>query len=59
MLDIFEGVVFACYFIEERSLAACLQEILEAAEHSAVAICLLAFRDHFEEHVYVHALVDV
>ena len=59
MLDIFEGVVFACYLVEKGSLAACLQEILEAAEHPAVSICLLAFRDHFEEHVYVHALVDV
>ena len=59
VLDIFEGVVLACYLIEEGSLTACLQKILEAAEHSAISICLLAFRDHFEEHMNVHTLVDV
>ena len=59
MLDVVNCVVFPCDVIVELLLFAAAHKLRQPLEHSAFGLGLVAFGNHFEEHVHVHALVDV
>lgn len=59
MLDVINGVVIPRNVIIEWLLFAATHELRESLEYATFRLCLVALRDHLEEHMHVHALVDV
>ena len=59
MLNVVDCVIFSSYFVVKGLSIAILDIVLQSGEHTTLGLCLPAFRNHLEEHVDVHALVDV
>ena len=59
MLDVVDSVFLAGYIVVERLLFGAAHEAGEALEHATFRFSLVSLGHHLEEHVDVHALVDV
>lgn len=59
MLDVVDSVLLPRDIVVKGLLFGAAHEAREALKHATLGFCLVSFRDHLEEHVDVHALVDV
>ena len=59
MFNIFKRVILTRNLIVEWFVFARLQVVLEATQNATALVSLLPLGDSFEEHVDIHALVDV
>ena len=59
VLDIVYGIILARDVVVKGLGLAATHHTPQPRKHAAFALGLATFRDHLEEHVDVHALVDV
>jgi hypothetical protein len=57
VLDVVDGVVLARNVVVKSLLPSIAHEVGDARHHTSLGLPTL--RDHLEEHVHVHALVDI